>query len=135
MFADFFHAKIGGRAATDVISDHAWLREEFLPKVGKRGAEVIAARGLSSAASASNALIGHVRSLYTPSDVVQSMVVQSDGSYGFAEGVWASVPVRTVASGRFEIVKGIEHDEFAQAKIAASNDELVSERETVAELL
>jgi malate dehydrogenase len=135
MFADFFHAKIGGRAATDVISDHAWLREEFLPKVGKRGAEVIAARGLSSAASASNALIGHVRSLYTPSDVVHSMVVQSDGSYGFAEGVWASVPVRTVASGRFEIVKGVEHDEFAQAKIAASNDELVSERETVAELL
>jgi malate dehydrogenase len=135
MFADFFHAKIGGRAATDVISDDTWLREEFLPKVGKRGAEVIAARGLSSAASAANALIDHVKALRTPSDLVHSIVVQSDGSYGFAEGVWASVPVRTVASGKFEIVTGVEHDEFAQAKIAASNDELVGERETVAELL
>ncbi len=135
MFADFFHAKIGGKAAADVIRDHAWLREDFLSKVGKRGAEVIAARGLSSAASASNALIDHVKSLYTPSDTIYSAVCQSDGSYGFTEGVWASVPVRTVASGTYEIITGVEHDEFAQAKIDASNDELVGERETVAELL
>jgi len=135
MFADFFHAKIGGAAATDVISDHAWLREDFLSKVGKRGAEIIAARGLSSAASAANALINHVKSLYTPSDAIHSIVCQSDGSYGFADGVWASVPVRTVASGKYEIITGVAHDEFAQSKIDASNDELVGERETVAELL
>ena len=135
MFADFFHAKIGGAPATDVISDHAWLREDFLPKVGKRGAEIIAARGLSSAASAANALIDHVKSLHTPSDKIQSIVCQSDGSYGFADDVWASVPVRTVASGKYEIITGVAHDDFAQAKIDASNDELVGERETVAELL
>jgi malate dehydrogenase len=135
MFADFFHAKIGGAPATDVISDHAWLREDFLPKVGKRGAEVIAARGLSSAASAANALIDHVKSLHTPSDTIYSIVCQSDGSYGFADDVWASVPVRTVASGKYEIITGVAHDDFAQAKIDASNDELVGERETVAELL
>jgi malate dehydrogenase len=135
MFADFFHATVGGKPATEAITDHAWLREDFLPKVGKRGAEIIAARGLSSAASAANALIDHVKSLHTPSDVVHSIACQSDGSYGFAEGVWASVPVRTVASGKYEIVTGVEHDEFAQAKINASNDELVGERETVAELL
>jgi malate dehydrogenase len=135
MFADFAHATIGGKPATEVITDHAWLREEFLPKVGKRGAEIIAARGLSSAMSAANALIDHVKSLYTPSDDVHSICVPSDGTYGFADGVWASVPVRTVAPGEYEVVKGIEHDEFAQAKIQASNEELVGERETVAELL
>lgn len=135
MFADFFHAKIGGKPATDVISDHTWLREDFLPKVGKRGAEIIAARGLSSAASAANALIDHVKALYTPSGTIHSIAGRSDGNYGFADGVWASVPVRTVASGKYEVVTGVEHDEFAQAKIAASNDELVGERETVAELL
>ena len=135
MFADFFHATIGGKPATDVITDHAWLQEDFLPKVGKRGAEIIEARGLSSAASAANALIDHVKSLYTPRGKVHSIACQSDGSYGFAEGVWASVPVRTVASGKYEIVQGVAHDEFATAKINASNDELVGERETVAELL
>jgi malate dehydrogenase len=135
MFADFFHATIGGEPAPEVISDHAWLREEFLPKVGKRGAEIIAARGLSSAMSAANALIDHVKSLNTPGDDVHSIAVPSDGTYGFADGVWASVPVRTTGTGRYEVVTGIEHDEFAQAKIQASNEELVGERETVAELL
>jgi malate dehydrogenase len=135
MFADFLHATIGGRPATDVISDHNWLREDFLPKVGKRGAEIIEARGLSSAASAANALVDHVKALFTPSDKVHSIAVQSDGSYGFAEGIWASVPVKTTAPGAYEIVKGVAHDEFAQSKINASNDELVGERETVAELL
>ncbi|MCB0872019.1 MAG: malate dehydrogenase [Actinobacteria bacterium] len=135
MFADFKHATINGTAATEVISDQQWLEEDFLPKVGKRGAEIIAARGLSSAMSAANALIDHVKSLYTPSDDVHSIAVRSDGSYGFAEGVWASMPVKTVAPGKYEVQTGVQHDEFAQAKIAASNDELVGERETVAELL
>jgi len=135
MFADFKHATINGTAATEVISDQQWLEEDFLPKVGKRGAEIIAARGLSSAMSAANALIDHVKSLYTPSDDVHSIAVRSDGSYGFAEGVWASMPVKTVAPGKYEVQTGVQHDDFAQAKIAASNDELVGERETVAELL
>ena len=135
MFADFKHATINGTAATEVITDQQWLEEDFLPKVGKRGAEIIAARGLSSAMSAANALIDHVKSLYTPSDDVHSIAVRSDGSYGFAEGVWASMPVKTVAPGKYEVQTGVQHDDFAQAKIAASNDELVGERETVAELL
>ncbi|MFN8108290.1 MAG: malate dehydrogenase [Thermoleophilia bacterium] len=135
MFADFKHATIGGKPATEVITDQAWLENEFLPKVGKRGAEIIAARGLSSAMSAANALIDHVRSLNTPSDDVHSIAVVSDGTYGFADGVWASVPVKTVASGKFEVQKGIVHDDFAQGKIQASNAELVEERDTVNELL
>jgi malate dehydrogenase len=135
MFADFFHATIDGTPAPEVIRDDAWLREDFLPTVGKRGAVVIAARGLSSAASAANALIGHVRSLITPSDVVHSIAARSDGDYGFDEGVWASVPVRTVEPGVYEVVRGIEHDDFAREKLAATNAELVSERETVSEML
>ena len=136
MYADFPNAKIGGKPATEVISDHAWLREEFLPKVGKRGAEVIAARGLSSAMSAANAAISHVRSLHTPGPALHSVAVASDGSYGFSEGVWASVPVRTTAPGVYEVVReGFEHDDFALGKLATTNAELVEERETVKEML
>ena len=136
MFADFTNARIGGRPAREVIGDDAWLENEFLPTVGKRGAAIIAARGLSSAASAANAAIGHVRSLHTPGDDIHSMAVKSDGSYGFDEGVWASVPVRTTAPGTYEVVReGWDHDEFAKSKIAATNAELVEERETVKEML
>ena len=135
MFADYENATINGKPVTEVITDHEWLQETFLPTVGKRGAAIIAARGLSSAASAANALIDHVKALHTPSDTVHSICVQSDGSYGFAEGIWASVPVKTVAPGTYEVVKGVTHSEFAQGKIALSNDELVGERETVADLL
>ncbi len=135
MFADFTNATIGGRPATEVITDHTWLKEEFLPKVGKRGAEIIAARGLSSAASAANALIDHVKALTTPGDTLHSIAVPSDGSYGFAEGIWVSVPVRTTAVGEYTVDTSFTHDEFAVGKIKVTNDELVSERETVAELL
>ncbi|MCB0883036.1 MAG: malate dehydrogenase [Thermoleophilia bacterium] len=135
MFADYFHATIGGKPATDVITDTAWLENDFLPTVGKRGAAIIEARGLSSAMSAANALIDHVKSLYTPSDDVHSICVPSDGTYGFADGVWASVPVKTTAPGEFEVQKDFVHNEFAQGKIDASNKELVEERETVSELL
>ncbi|MEW6583726.1 MAG: malate dehydrogenase [Actinomycetota bacterium] len=135
MFADFTNARISGKPATDVITDEAWLKEEFLPTVGKRGAAIIAARGLSSAASAANAAIDHVRSLYTPDSTLHSVAVRSDGTYGFAEGVWASVPVRTTAPGVYEVEKGFAHDEFAQGKIAATNAELVEERDTVKEML
>jgi malate dehydrogenase len=136
MFADFTNARIGGRPAREVIGDDAWLEGEFLSTVGKRGAAIIDARGLSSAASAANAAIDHVRSLRAPGDTLHSVAVRSDGSYGFDEGVWASVPVRTTAPGTYEVVReGFEHDDFARSKIAATNAELVEERETVKEML
>jgi malate dehydrogenase len=133
MFADFTHATISGKPVTSVIQDEAWLKNEFLPKVGKRGAEIISARGLSSAASAASALIDHVRDLTKPG-TVHSIAVASDGFYGFSEGVWAGVPVKTTASG-YEIVKNLQMDEFAKSKIAITNEELVGERDTVKELL
>ncbi|HMM48360.1 MAG TPA: malate dehydrogenase [Miltoncostaeaceae bacterium] len=136
MFADFTNATINGKPVREVINDDAWLENEFLPTVGKRGAAIIEARGLSSAASAANAALDHVRSLHTVSDEIHSIAVRSDGSYGFAEGVWASVPVKTVAPGQYEVVRsGWDHDAFAQGKVAATNAELVEERETVKDML
>jgi malate dehydrogenase len=135
MFADFTNATIDGKPAADVIGDQAWLEGEFLPTVGKRGAAIIEARGLSSAASAANAAIDHVRDLATPSDTLRSVAVISDGSYGFAEGVWASVPVRTTAPGVYAVDTSFSHGDFAKEKIAITNDELVSERDTVKEML
>ena len=116
MFPDFANATISGKPVTEVIEDHDWLKNTFIPTVGKRGAAIIEARGKSSAASAGNALIDHVKSLVTVSDVPHSICVQSDGSYGFDEGIWASVPVITKAPGVYEVVKGVEHDEFAKEK-------------------
>lgn len=133
MYADFTHATIKGKPVTSVITDEAWLKNEYLPKVGKRGAEIINARGLSSAASAASALIDHVRDLTRPG-AVHSVAVVSDGSYGFTPGVWAGVPVKTTESG-YEVVKTYQMDEFSKAKIAATNEELVGERETVKEML
>jgi malate dehydrogenase len=135
MFPDFFNARIGGRPAPEVIADPQWLAESFIPAVGKRGAAIIEARGLSSAASAANALIDHVRALVTPGTALHSVALESDGSYGFTRGVWASVPVRTVAPGRLEVVPGIPMNDFARGRIAATDAELVSERETVQEML
>ncbi len=136
MFADFGNATIGGSPAAEVIDDEAWLREEFLPAVGKRGAAIIAARGQSSAASAANAAIDHVRWLSTPGEVLHSVAVPSDGSYGFGDGIWASVPVRTTAPGTLEVARdGFEHDDFALQKLSVTNGELLDERETVKEML
>ncbi len=135
MFADFTNGTVGGKPITEAITDHAWLREEFLPTVGKRGAAIIEARGLSSAASAANALIDHVRALITPGDTLHSIAIRSDGQYGLSEGVWASMPVRTTAAGTYTVDTSFVHDEFAQGKIAITNDELVGERETVSEML
>ena len=133
MFADFTHAKIGGKDAASVIGDEAWLKNDFLPAVGKRGAAIIEARGLSSAASAANALVDHVRDLVTPGKV-HSVAVSSEGRYGFAPGVWAGMPVRTTASG-YEVIDSFAMDDFAKSKIALTNDELVGERETIKDLL
>jgi len=134
MFADFTHAKIGGKPAADVIGDESWLKTEFLPAVGKRGAAIIEARGVSSAASAANALIDHVRDLVTPG-AIHSVAVESQGRYGFADGVWAGMPVKTTTPGSYEVIASYDMDDFAKSKIALSNDELVGERDTVKELL
>ena len=134
MFADFTHAKIGGKDAASVIGDPAWLENEYLPTVGKRGAAIIEARGQSSAASAANALIDHVRDLSTVGRV-HSVAVNSEGRYGFAEGVWAGMPVKTTAPGAYEVITSYEMDDFAKSKIKITNDELVGERDTVKDML
>jgi malate dehydrogenase len=133
MFADFTHAKIGGKPAAAVIGDEAWLKNDYLPTVGKRGAAIIDARGQSSAASAANAAIDHVRDLATPGKV-HAVAVNSRGNYGFAEGVWAGMPVRSTETG-YEVITSYEMDDFAKSKIALTNDELVGERDTVKDML
>jgi malate dehydrogenase len=133
MFADFTHAKIGGKPAAEVIGDEAWLKNDYLPTVGKRGAAIIEARGVSSAASAANALVDHVHDLVTPG-AIHSVAVESQGRYGFADGVWAGMPVKTTATG-YEVITTYEMDDFAKSKIAITNDELVGERDTVKEML
>ena len=132
MFPAFGLAKVGNRPAAEVL-DEGYLKGEFLETVGKRGAAIIAARGASSAASAANALVDHVHGLVTPGKV-QSVAVRSGGHYGFHEGVWAGLPVRTTETG-YEVVEGLELDAFARERIEKTNAELVAERETVADLL
>ena len=134
MFPAFGHAKINGKAATGVINDLAWLEGAFCESVGKRGAAIIAARGASSAASAANALVDHVRDLSTPG-AIHSIAVKSEGRYGFDPEVWAGMPVKTLASGEYEVISGVPLDDFAKSKIAATNKELADERAMVAEML
>jgi malate dehydrogenase len=134
MFPAFAQATIGGRPATDVITDRAWLQGPFCETVGKRGAAIIAARGASSAASAANALVDHVRSLVTPG-AVHSVAVKSNGHYGFDPTVWAGLPVRTTAPGSYEVVTGYAMDDFAKGKLAATNKELLDERAFVADMI
>ncbi len=135
MFPDYSNTLISGQSAVSVINDNKWLSDEYIPAVGKRGAAIIKARGLSSAASAANALINHVQSLYTVSKDVHSIVVCSDGQYGFAKGVWAGMPVRTTSPGTYEIIDTYEHDDFAKGALAKTNEELVTERDLVSEYL
>ncbi len=116
-----------------MIGDDAWLKNDFLPAVGKRGAAIIDARGVSSAASAANALVDHVHDLVTPGKI-HSVAVESQGRYGFADGVWAGMPVKSTATG-YEVLTDYAMDDFAKSKIALTNDELVGERDTVKELL
>ena len=135
MFPDYSNTLISGESAVNSIGDENWLKSEYIPAVAKRGAAIIKARGLSSAASAANALINHVQSLYTVSDEIHSIVVCSEGQYGFAKGVWAGMPVRTVSPGKYEVVDNYQHDNFAKKALAITNDELVSERDLVSEYL
>ncbi len=137
-FPDFVHARIGGRPAPEVISDHEWLRGEFLSTVQQRGAAIIAARGASSAASAANAVIDTVREIDRPSGRIFSAAVPSPGGgegYDVPEGIVFGFPLRGTNGGGVEIVQGIEHDEWAQERIRATLDELLEERDAVRELL
>jgi malate dehydrogenase len=131
MYPDLFHAQVRGERAVDVVDDMEWLENEFLPRVGKRGAEIIEARGSSSAASAAAAAIGHVNDWVTGNVDWVSMGVPSDGSYGIPEGLICGVPC-ICTDGRYEVVQDLEHDDFSRAKIDASVAELTSERDTVA---
>ncbi|MGI8459621.1 MAG: malate dehydrogenase [Propionibacteriaceae bacterium] len=134
-YPDIFNATINGRNAAEVIDDQAWVESSFLPTVQKRGAAIIEARGASSAASAASATIGHMHDwvLGTPADDWVSMSVPSDGSYGIAEGIVTSFAC-TVNDGRYEIVEGLEVNDFSRAKIDASVAELGEEREAVSAL-
>ena len=134
MFPAFAHATISGEKATSVITDTAWLQGAFCETVGKRGAAIIAARGASSAASAANALVDHVRSLVTPG-AIHSVAVKSNGAYGFDLNVWAGMSVRTTASGTYEMITSYAMDDFAKSKLATTNKELVEERSAVVDML
>jgi malate dehydrogenase len=134
MFSAFHLAKINGKPVTDTIGHIEWLKGELQETVGKRGAAIIAARGASSAASAANALVDHVRDLVTPGKV-HSIAVKSNGEYGFDPNVWAGMPVRTTTPGSYEVIKGLPMDDFAKQKIAKTNQELVEERQTVESML
>jgi malate dehydrogenase len=133
MFPDLFNAKINGQRAVDAVDDMAWYENEYLPNVGKRGAAIIEARGASSAASAANAAIDHVRDWVLGADGLRSMAVRSGGQYGVEEGIISSFPVRT-SGGSFEIVEGLDVGDFAQSKIDITVDELKGERDAVREL-
>ncbi len=134
-YPDLFHCEVAGRNAYEAVDDHEWVENTFIPTVAKRGAAVIEARGASSAASAANAAIDHIRSwsLGTADGDWVSMSIPSDGSYGVPEGIISSFPC-TCANGEYSIVQGLDIDDFSRGRIDASTDELVSERDAVREL-
>lgn len=136
-YPDFYNTKIGGKPATEVIADHEWLQGEFISIVQKRGAAIIDARGASSAASAANAALDTVVSLTkpTPEGDWHSVAVCSSGEYGTPEGLIVGFPIRTREYGTWEVVQGIEHNEWGQEKVKASVDELQYEMDAVKEML
>lgn len=135
MYADYRFATANGESLKDKINDPAWNKDVFLPTVGKRGAAIIEARGLSSAASAANAAIDHMRdwALGTNGKWV-TMGIPSDGSYGIPEGVMFGFPV-TTENGEYKIVQGLEIDEFSRERINFTLNELEEERAAIADML
>ena len=134
-YPDLFHCEVGGKNAYQTVDDHAWVEGTFIPTVAKRGAAIIEARGLSSAASAANAAVDHIRSWHlgtAPGDWV-SMAIPSDGSYGVPEGLISSFPC-VCKDGTYEIVQGLDIDDFSRGKIDASTAELAEERQAVRDL-
>ena len=136
MYPDFYNAKINGKPATELIKDEAWLKGDFITTVQQRGAAIIKARGLSSAASAANAVVDSVASILnpTPAGDWHSVCVCSDGSYGIEQGLICSFPVRSNGK-KLEIVQGVPVNEFSRAKIDATVNELKDEKALVADLL
>jgi malate dehydrogenase len=134
-YPDLFHCEVGGRNAYEAVGDHEWVDTVFIPTVAKRGAAIIEARGASSAASAANAAVDHVRSWVegTADGDWVSMAIPSDGSYGVSEGLISSFPV-TCSGGQYTIVDGLDIDDYSRGKIDASVAELTEERDAVAEL-
>ncbi len=134
-YPDLFHAEVNGQNAAALVNDQAWLEGSFIPTVQQRGAAIIEARGLSSAASAANAAIDHMHdwALGTPAGDWVSMAIPSDGSYGVPEGLISSFPV-TCTDGKYAIVQGLDIDDFSRARIDASTAELGEERDAVREL-
>jgi len=132
MFPDLFNAKVNGEPAVDKV-DMDWYENEYIPRVGKRGAEIIDARGASSAASAASAAIDHVRDWVLGADGVRSMAIHSTGAYGVEEGIVSSFPLR-LSGGAYEVAEGLDVGDFARAKIDATVAELKEERDAVREL-
>jgi malate dehydrogenase len=134
-YPDLVHCEVDGQSAFDLVGDPDWIESEYIPRVAKRGAEVIAARGASSAASAANAAVDHMRDWVhgTAEGDWVSMGVPSDGSYGVPEGLISSFPCVT-RDGRWQIVQGLEIDDYSRSKIDVSIAELESERQAVADL-
>jgi len=132
-YPDLFHATVSGDAAAELV-DEAWISETFIPTVQQRGAAIIQARGLSSAASAANAATEHMRDWALGSDDVVSMAVYSDGSYGIAEGLIYSFPCRC-QGGDWAIVQGLAVNEYSQNRMTLTEQELIEERDAVAHLL
>jgi malate dehydrogenase len=135
MYADYRFATVDGKSVKDAINDDVWNRDTFLPTVGKRGAAIIEARGASSAASAANAAIDHVRDwVLGTNGKWTTMGIPSDGSYGIPEGVVFGFPV-TTENGEYKIVQGLAIDQFSQERINNTLNELTEERAGVAHLL
>ncbi len=134
-YPDIFHAKVDGQGAAEAVGDQDWLESDFIPTVQKRGAAIIEARGASSAASAANAAVDHVHDWVfgTPDGDWVSMAIPSDGSYGVEEGLISSFPV-TCGGGRYEIVQGLDIDDFSRSRIDATVAELGEEREAIRSL-
>ena len=134
-FPDIHHARVNGKNAYDLVNDQAWYADSYIPTVAKRGAAIIEARGASSAASAANAAVDHIRSwsLGTAEGDWVSMAVVSDGSYGVPEGLISSFPC-VCKDGEYSIVQGLDINEFSRGKIDASTGELAEERDAVREL-
>lgn len=134
-YPDLFHCEVGGKNAAQLVNDQAWLENDFIPTVAKRGAAIIKARGLSSAASAANAAIDHMHSWVagTPEGDWVSMAIPSDGSYGVPEGIISSFPC-VCKNGEYSIVQGLDIDDFSRARIDASVAELIEERDEVKKL-
>jgi malate dehydrogenase len=136
MYPDFYNARVAGKVATDAVPDESWFKATFLPTVQQRGAAIIKARGLSSAASAANAVVDTVRSLTTPTKAGEwfSVAVCSDGSYGIEKGLIFSYPIRSDGQ-KWEIVQGVKLTDFSKERIGATETELKEEKALVSELL